>query len=77
MKRFFSFARSELGLLLGLAGTLLVAFSAVESSHGVGGIPGHIGTLWLLVFLPARFRWGISLIVAGFLAQLIHDFRKN
>jgi hypothetical protein len=66
------FIRSKMGLVLNFVGTLLIAISFgrnLEDAHQVDdkGRKVHLASL----LRPRAFRFGIILVILGFLLQLI------
>lgn len=70
---------SDIGLVLNIAGTLLVAFAFGKFPKEFGGsTTGDDGKEYHFSYLihPRWFKYGVGIILTGFLAQLnfVHEF---
>jgi len=65
----------HIGLILNIAGTLLVSFSFGENLAEAHQTDDKGRKIYLASFLhPNWFKWGIALLGVGFLLQLIFAF---
>ena len=62
------------GLLLNLAGSLLVAYSVKDNPGGAHQMLENGKKIYLAVIDSKQFRWGIFLLILGFVSQLVGAF---
>ena len=61
---------TRLGLLLNIAGTMMIAFSFGKNREDAHQIDEKGRKIYLASFLrPKLFRWGLWIIILGFLLQ--------
>jgi hypothetical protein len=62
-----------LGLIMNIAGTLLISFSFGKNLEDTYQTDKNGAKIYLASFLrPARFKWGIIIVIVGFCVQLLY-----
>ena len=63
-----------LGLILNIAGTLLISFSFGKNLEEAHQFDDKGRKIYLASFLhPREFKWGITLLCIGFILQLLYS----
>ena len=65
---------TTIGLALNLIGSLLVAYSVTKNPGGAHQMRENGERIYLAVIDYKKFRWGICLLILGFIVQLLGAF---
>ena len=63
---------AKFGLILNVVGTIIISLSFGKNLAGAHQLDGEGRKIYLASFLhPRLFKWGLALIIVGFILQLV------